>query len=157
MRFLFFILVFGVFTGCDGPPAVTGSAAAGPAPADYFVRQDSGVQSGNIKMVEISTPKGKFHVWTKRFGYNPRIKVLLLHGGPGGTHELFECMENFLAPEGIEFIYYDQLESFYSDQPNDSSLWTPEHFVEEVDQVRQALGSAFVPGGAVARSGAAGL
>jgi proline iminopeptidase len=140
MRFLFFILAFGVLAGCDGPPATTGPAAAGPAPADYFVRQDSGVQSGNIKMVEITTPKGKFHVWTKRFGYNPRIKVLLLHGGPGGTHELFECMENFLAPEGIEFIYYDQLESFYSDQPNDSSLWTPEHFVEEVDQVRQALG-----------------
>jgi proline iminopeptidase len=107
---------------------------------DYFAIQDSGVQNGNIKMVEISTPKGKFHVWTKRFGNNPGIKVLLLHGGPGGTHEFFESFENFLPKEGIEFIYYDQLDSHYSDQPNDSSLWTTEHFVEEVEQVRQALG-----------------
>jgi proline iminopeptidase len=112
----------------------------GPTLEEYFATQDSGVQSGNIRLVEITTPKGKFHVWTKRFGDNPRIKVLLLHGGPGGTHEFFECFENFLPKEGIEFIYYDQLESFYSDQPNDSSLWTPEHFVEEVEQVRQALG-----------------
>jgi proline iminopeptidase len=112
----------------------------GVSVADYFATQDTGVQTGNIKMVEITTPKGKFHVWTKRFGHNPRIKVLLLHGGPGGTHEAFECFENFLPKEGIEFIYYDQLDSYYSDQPNDSSLWTTDHFVEEVEQVRQALG-----------------
>ena len=83
----------------------------GPGLADYFANQDSGVQSGNVRMVEITTPKGKFHVWTKRFGNNPRIKVLLLHGGPGGTHEFFESFENFLPKEGIEFIYYDQLDS----------------------------------------------
>ena len=62
-------------------------------------------------MITIETPKGNFRVWTKRFGYNPDIKVLLLHGGPGATHEYFECFENFLPVEGIEFIYYDQLGS----------------------------------------------
>ncbi|MDP4215517.1 MAG: proline iminopeptidase-family hydrolase [Bacteroidota bacterium] len=120
-------------------------AACGQAPKGidcntYLSSQDSGIQTGGVRMVEISTPKGKFHVWTKRIGNNPRIKVLLLHGGPGGTHEYFECFESFLPKEGIEFIEYDQLESYYSDQPNDSSLWTTEHFVEEVEQVRQALG-----------------
>jgi proline iminopeptidase len=130
---LLLLLLLICFVRCSQP-------VKGPALADYFATQDSGVQSGNARLVEITTPKGKFHVWTKRFGENPRIKVLLLHGGPGGTHELFECFENFLPKEGMEFIYYDQLESFYSDQPNDSSLWTPEHFVEEVEQVRQALG-----------------
>ncbi len=133
MKLLIILFGLGMFAGCASP-------SSGPLLMDYFVKQDSGVQTGNIKMVEINTPKGKFHVWTKRFGYNPRIKVLLLHGGPGGTHEIFESFENFLPKEGIEFIYYDQLESAYSDQPNDSSLWTPEHFVEEVEQVRQALG-----------------
>jgi proline iminopeptidase len=68
------------------------------------------------------------------------MKVLLLHGGPGGTHEFFECFDGYLPKEGIEYIYYDQLDSYYSDQPNDSTLWTTEHFVEEVEQVRQALG-----------------
>jgi len=66
--------------------------------------------------------------------------VLLLHGGPGGTHEIFECFEGFLPAEAIEFIYYDQLGSAYSDQPKDKDLWTTERFVEEVEQVRVALG-----------------
>jgi len=106
----------------------------------YFAPVDSGVQTAGIKMVEISTPKGKFKVWTKRFGNNPRIKVLLLHGGPAMTHEYMECFESFFPQEGIEFIEYDQLGSYYSDQPQDSSLWVTERFVEEVEQVRKALG-----------------
>ena len=32
------------------------------------------VQSGGIKMIPIETPVGKFKVWTKKFGDNPRIK-----------------------------------------------------------------------------------
>ena len=93
-----------------------------------------------MRLVPIQTPKGTFKVWTKRFGRNPRIKLLLLHGGPGATHEYFEGLESFLAADGIEFIYYDQLGSAYSDQPKDESLWTIERFVEEVEQVRLALG-----------------
>ena len=95
--------------------------------------------TGGIKMIPIITPKGTFKVWTKRVGNNPKMKVLLLHGGPGGTHEFFECFDGYLPKEGIEYIYYDQLDSYYSDQPNDSTLWTIEHFVDEVDQIRQAL------------------
>ena len=68
--------------------------------------------SGGIKMIPIKTPKGTFNVWTKRFGNNPKIKVLLLHGGPGLTHELYESFEGYLPKEGIEFIYYDQLGSY---------------------------------------------
>ncbi len=95
--------------------------------------------TGGIKMIPITTPKGTFKVWTKRVGNNPKIKVLLLHGGPGGTHEFFECFDGYFPKEGIEYIYYDQLDSYYSDKPNDSTLWTTEHFVEEVEQVRKAL------------------
>ena len=91
-------------------------------------------------MVPIHTPKGDFKVWTKRFGNHPTIKVLLLHGGPGCTHEYFESFESFLPQEGLEFIYYDQLGSAYSDQPTDTSLWELPRFVEEVEQVRMALG-----------------
>lgn len=95
--------------------------------------------TGGIKMIPITTPKGTFKVWTKRVGNNPKMKVLLLHGGPGGTHEFFECFDGYFPKEGIEYIYYDQLDSYYSEQPNDSTLWTTEHFVEEVEQVRKAL------------------
>lgn len=78
-------------------------------------------------------------VWTKRVGSGP-VKMLTLHGGPGCTHEYFECFEDFLPREGIELYYYDQLGSEYSDQPDDPSLWTVERFREEVEQVRTALG-----------------
>jgi proline iminopeptidase len=52
-----------------------------------------------------------------------------------------ECFESFFPKEGFEFYEYDQLGSYYSDQPKDSSLWTTERFVEEVEQVRQAIGA----------------
>lgn len=107
---------------------------------EYHKITEPGVQTGGVKMVPIHTPNGDFKVWTKTIGNNPKIKVLLLHGGPACTHEYWECAESFFPKEGIEFILYDQLGSFRSDQPSDSALWTTERFVEEVDQVRKALG-----------------
>ncbi|MGN6394925.1 MAG: proline iminopeptidase-family hydrolase [Mucilaginibacter sp.] len=107
--------------------------------SQYYAPVDSGVQVAGIKMISIQTPVGKFKVWTKRFGNNPRIKVLLLHGGPAMTHEYMECFESFFPKEGFEMVEYDQLGSYYSDQPRDSSLWTTPRFVEEVEQVRKAL------------------
>src|SRR6476619_3123987 len=106
----------------------------------YFDYGDSSVQTAGIRLIPIQTPVGNFKVWTKRFGNNPRIKVLLLHGGPAFTHEYMECFESFFPQQGFEMIEYDQLGSYYSDQPTDSSLWTTERFVEEVEQVRKALG-----------------
>ena len=58
--------------------------------AQYFNYGDNGVQSAGIKMIPVKTPVGEFKVWTKRFGNNPRIKILLLHGGPAMTHEYME-------------------------------------------------------------------
>jgi len=119
----------------EGAPEVQG-----PTLRSYLAPATSGVDTSGVRTIPIETPKGTFKVWTKRFGSNPRIKLLLLHGGPGATHEYFESLERFLGAEGIEFIYYDQLGSAYSDQPKDESLWTTERFVDEVEQVRQALG-----------------
>lgn len=105
----------------------------------YFNSADTGVLNGGVKMVNIKTPKGEFKVWTKRIGNNPKIKLLLLNGGPGATHEYFECMESFLPKEGIEFIYYDQLGCGNSDNPKDTAMWDLNRYVEEVEQVRTAL------------------
>lgn len=103
----------------------------------YYDLQESGVKAGGVKMISIDN--GKYQVWTKRIGNNPKIKLLLLHGGPGATHEYFESFESFLPQEGIEFYYYDQLGCGNSDNPEDSTLWDLPRFVEEVEQVRQAL------------------
>ena len=93
-----------------------------------------------VRVIEITTPRGPFKVWTRRVGNNPRIKLLLLHGGPGFPHEYFEAFDDYLPSEGIEYIYYDQLGSYYSDQPEmtDEMLALP-RFVDEVEQVRRAL------------------
>ena len=108
-------------------------------PLSYFENSNQSIQTGGVKMISIQTPLGKFNVWTKRIGNNPKIKILLLNGGPGATHEYFECFENFLPKEGIEFIYYDQLACGNSDNPKDTSLFNLANYVEEVEQVRKAL------------------
>ena len=107
---------------------------------DYFSYGDS-LEAAGVKLIPIKTPVGEFKVWTKRFGKNPKVKILLLHGGPAMTHEYMECFETFFQKEGFEFYEYDQLGSYYSDQPKDSILWTTERFVEEVEQVRKAIGA----------------
>lgn len=130
---IFFFLVALFFLGCQPVSNKTSTT-------DNINSEDTGVKTAGVKLISIETPIGKFKVWTKRFGNNPKLKVLLLHGGPAMTHEYFECFESFFPKEGIEFYEYDQLGSFYSDQPKDSSLWTTSRFVEEVEQVRIALG-----------------
>ncbi|MFC4637766.1 proline iminopeptidase-family hydrolase [Deinococcus hohokamensis] len=109
--------------------------------AQYFDttgREDA--LSGGVRLIPITTPHGTFRVWTKRVGNHPSIKVLLLHGGPGATHEYFEAFDSHLPAAGIEYYYYDQLGSAYSDQPDQPELWEVSRFVEEVEQVRLALG-----------------
>ncbi len=129
--------------GAAAPPATpsVASAPAGPTLHSYFdTVGKTDVLAGGVRKIEITTPNGKFKVWTKRVGNNPRIKMLILHGGPGATHEAYEAFDSFLPAEGIEYYYYDQLGSAFSDQPKDPSLWNTERFVDEVEQVRTALG-----------------
>jgi len=116
---------------------VTASATNAASYLDYTNRSD--VLSGGVRLIPVHTPKGEFSVWAKRVGNNPRVKVLLLHGGPGITHEVFEAFDSYFPAAGIEYYYYDQLGSAYSDQPEDPELWELPRFVEEVEQVRRAL------------------
>lgn len=96
-----------------------------------------GIRTAGIRMIPVVG--GRYKVWTKRVGAGP-TKVLLLHGGPGFSHEYLEAMESFLPQAGIEMYYYDQLGVNNSDQPSDTSLWTLPRYVEEVEEVRRGLG-----------------
>jgi proline iminopeptidase len=95
--------------------------------------------SGGVRMVPVTTPCGVYRVWIKRTGSNATTKMLLLHGGPGATHEYLLGFDSFLPGADVEYYYYDQLGSGWSDRPDDPSLWTVERFVDEVEQVRSAL------------------
>ena len=100
-----------------------------------LIRPDS-IKTGGNKLIEID---GKYKVWTKKVG-DGNIKVLLLHGGPGFSHDYLECFDDFLPKEGMEIYYYDQLGCGNSDKPGDTSLWNIPRYVEEVEQVRKGLG-----------------
>jgi len=122
-----------------------GMSAAGVAgtllPVSAFAAPDPlnppGIRTAGIRMLPVVG--GKYKVWTKKIG-SGATKVLLLHGGPGFSHDYLEAMESFLPEAGIEFYYYDQLGSNNSDQPDDPSLWTLPRFVDEVEEVRRGLG-----------------
>ena len=43
--------------------------------------------SDGVRMILVESPSGSFEVWTRKAGDNPRLRLLLLHGGPGATHE----------------------------------------------------------------------
>jgi len=72
-----------------------------PGYLDYSGRDD--VLGGGAQRIPVSTPKGTYQVWVKRIGNNPRLRVLLLHGGPGSTHEYLEACDSFLPAAGIEY------------------------------------------------------
>lgn len=96
---------------CAPPPAPTKEPAA-KVEVSYFDntgRDD--VLAGGVRMIPVHTPKGDFHVWTKRTGNNPALKVLFLHGGPGFTHEYLEGFDSYLPGAGVEYYVYDQLGS----------------------------------------------
>ena len=105
---------------------------------DYSGRDD--MLSGGARKIPVTTPAGQYRVWVKRVGNNPGLRVLLLHGGPGDTHEYLEACDSYLPAAGIEYYYYDQLGSGFSDRPGEPSLWDLDRFVDEVEQVRRALG-----------------
>ncbi len=117
--------------------------AAMPADNAHPAPAPDQILTGGIRLIPVETPRGEFRVWVKRVGDNPTVKVLLLHGGPGATHEYLEAFTSFLPDAGVEFYFYDQLGSYYSDPIADDdldALVDLPRFVEEVEQVRQALG-----------------
>jgi len=72
-----------VLTGCR--------QAAAPEQRDvvasYYDNSDHpDAWSGGARKITISTPKGPHQVWIKRVGNNPKLKLLLLTGGPGLSH-----------------------------------------------------------------------
>jgi len=92
----------------------------------------------------ITQPDG-YHLWTRTDGAGP-INLLCLHGGPGGTHEIFENFAKRLAYYHVQVSYYDQLGSYFSEAPdwslqaNQDKYLNIAYYVDEVECVRQALG-----------------
>jgi proline iminopeptidase len=122
--------------GAAGVPCHHDLVAPSPLPMTSHPAQDNAA----VRRIPVRTAHGTFEVWTRRSGASAGIKLLLLHGGPGCTHEYFEVFDRYLPDAGIELYFYDQLGSYHSSQPDHEDLWEINRFVEEVEQVRLALG-----------------
>jgi proline-specific peptidase len=78
-------------------------------------------------------------VWAARLGPDEGTPVLILHGGPGAASYYMEPLAERLS-EHRPAIVYDQLGCGRSEQPDDTSLWTVDRSVAEVDRIREAFG-----------------
>lgn len=93
-------------------------------------------------MTEGRIPYAGAETWYRVVGEGEedgKLPVLVLHGGPGGTHDYLEPIGG-LADTGRRVIFYDQIGCGRSPHPSEPSKWTVQLFVDEVDVVREALG-----------------
>jgi proline iminopeptidase len=75
------VLPLGACAEKPAPPSPPAPSSAGAsAYLDYSRRDD--VLSGGVRMIPINTPRGMFHVWTKRVGNNPKMARLRLPSSP---------------------------------------------------------------------------
>ena len=120
---------------------VTGNCAMTFSEEDLALRAAKHAEDG-VTMVTLSNG---YEVFTQQFGASDDTKVLVLHGGPACTHEYMLNLAYQLPTHAglggrtAEVHMYDQLGSFFSDQPKED-LWNIPRWVQEVDEVRQALG-----------------
>ena len=66
--------------------------------------------------------------------------LVLLHGGPGSTHNYFEVLDRLAEEDGRELVMYDQIgcgESYVDNRPD---LWKAETWIEELKAIREHLG-----------------
>ena len=97
-----------------------------------ITRTDGGTREGYITVTG-----GR--VWFRVVGAeSPKTPLLVLHGGPGATHDYLEPLEALADERPV--VFYDQLGCGNSDRPDDPTLWTVERYVGEVGEVRDALG-----------------
>ncbi len=86
------------------------------------------------QMIEVTGGR----IWAEVVGGGPGTPLLLLHGGPGVPSYYLDSLRALASDRPV--ILYDQLGCGRSDRPADASLYQAERFVEEVGQVRAALG-----------------
>lgn len=66
--------------------------------------------------------------------------LVLLHGGPGSTHNYFEVLDKLAEEDGRQLIMYDQLgcgNSYVDGRPD---LWKASVWIEELIELRKHLG-----------------
>ena len=72
-------------------------------------------------------------------GKGDKTPLLLLHGGPGSTHNYFEVLDHLARDDGRPIIMYDQIGCGGSYIEGHPEYFTAEIWIEELIQLRRAL------------------
>ncbi len=99
---------------------LAGCADAGLSPTEGYVDVEGG------------------RVWFRIVGSGNATPLVLLHGGPGAPSHYLNPLEQISEDRPV--IFYDQLGAGRSDRPTDTTLWRVDRFVDELAQLRSALG-----------------
>jgi proline iminopeptidase len=77
-------------------------------------------------------------IWYKISGTGHGTPLILLHGGPGFSSFYLKPFE--ALGDDRQVVRYDQLGSGKSDPTTDTTLFTIDHFVQDLDSLRSSLG-----------------
>src|SRR5215471_8225543 len=79
-----------------------------------------------------------YKLFYRVYGASTSPPVLVLHGGPGMSHDYLLPMAD-LSERGYRVVFFDQLACGRSEVPKDTALFTLDHHVFETESVRSAL------------------
>ncbi|MGK4178714.1 proline iminopeptidase [Lapidilactobacillus dextrinicus] len=93
------------------------------------------------KVVEGYMPFREYQTYYRIVGEaNPeKTPLLLLHGGPGSSHNYFELLDDYAEASGRQLIMYDQVGCGKSSLPEDESVYVKETWAEELIALREYL------------------
>jgi proline iminopeptidase len=98
------------------------------------------VASETTPVEEGSASIGGYRFYWKSVGRRgPKGTVLTLHGGPGASHDYLSPFAD-LAARGYRVVFYDQLGCGRSDRARTDAEYSVARDVEDLDELRQALG-----------------
>lgn len=110
-----------------------GAAALAPLPA---VARDAAYPPPDREAM-LAVPGGRVYVRVNGDLNGPRPPLVLIHGGPGGTHT--GMLDALALADERAVILYDQLDSGRSDWPQDPANWRVARFVDELAAIRRGL------------------
>lgn len=92
------------------------------------------------KIQEGYMPFGQYRTYYRIVGQpSDKAPLLLLHGGPGSTHNYFEIFDSLAEQDHRQLIMYDQIGCGESSMPDDPTIYNRNTWVKELIALRDYL------------------
>lgn len=104
------------------------------------------ISNRDVPIADGCVPFGPYETYWRAVGNLDADKpaLLLLHGGPGSTHNYFEVLDRLAGETGRAVVSYDQLGCGRSYVEGHPELWKAETWVDELENLMGALGLGHV-------------